>query len=133
MSGIFLYFGSNQFVAFAVDVDDFNRGIVFQMLAELGDIDVHRAGVEVIVINPDGFQRIVALEDFVHVGAQKAEKFGFLGCQLGHFVADHQHLLLGVESEFADFIHGDFFPLLAADTAQDCLDTEHKKSEAKRS
>ena len=47
--------GRNQFVAFTVDVDDFDGVILLQVLAQLGDIHVHAAGVEIVVINPNGF------------------------------------------------------------------------------
>lgn len=34
-------FGGYEFVAFAVDVDDFDGWIVLEVLAEFGDVDVH--------------------------------------------------------------------------------------------
>ena len=52
---ILLHVGRNQFVAFTVNVDDFNLVVVFQMLAQLCDVYIHGARVEVVVIDPDGF------------------------------------------------------------------------------
>ena len=74
--GLFVVgFGGDELVAFAVDVDDFDCGVFTQVLAELGDVDVHAAGVEVVVVDPDCFERLVAFEDFVDVGAEEAEEF----------------------------------------------------------
>ncbi len=44
------------------------------MLAQLGDVDIHRAGVEVVVVDPDRFKGEVALEYFIDVGAEEAEE-----------------------------------------------------------
>ena len=74
-SGSCFVFGGYEFVTFAVDVDDLDRGIVFEVLAELGDVYVHRACVEVVVVDPDGLEGEVALEYLVDVGAEEAEKF----------------------------------------------------------
>ena len=51
----------NEFVTLAVHIDDFNAVIILEMLAQLGDIDIHASGIEVIVVDPNGLQRIVAL------------------------------------------------------------------------
>ena len=93
-------FGSDEFVALAVYVDDFDGRIVLEVLAQLGDVDVHGTCVEVVVVDPNGLERIVAFENFVDVSTEKAEEFGFLSGELGDFVADEEHLLLGIESEF---------------------------------
>ena len=45
--------GDDELVALAVDVDDLYVGVFFEVLAQLGDVHVHAAGVEVIVIYPD--------------------------------------------------------------------------------
>lgn len=34
-------FRGYELIAFAMDVDDFDGRVVFEMLAELGDVDVH--------------------------------------------------------------------------------------------
>ena len=49
-----LFLGSNEFVSLAMNVDDLNLIVSLQMLAQLGDIDVHGTGIEVVVVNPDG-------------------------------------------------------------------------------
>ena len=109
-----------------MDVDDLDRGIVLEVLAELGDVYVHRAGVEVVVVDPDGLEGVVAFEDLVDMRAQEAEQFRLLGGELGDLVADEEHLLLGVEGELAYLVHGNLLALLALDAAQDSLDTEYE-------
>lgn len=59
----------DELVSFAVDIDNLYLGIVFQMLAQLCDIDIHRAGVEVVIVYPDSLQGEVTLEDLVGVAA----------------------------------------------------------------
>ena len=44
--------------AAAVEVFDFDVGIFFQKLPQLGDIDIHGAGSEVVVVLPDDLQRL---------------------------------------------------------------------------
>ena len=45
--------GSDELIAFAVDVDDLYVGIIAQEFTEFGDIYIHASGVEIIVVNPD--------------------------------------------------------------------------------
>ena len=120
------YLGGDELVALAVDVDDLDRGVILEVFAELGDVHVHRAGVEVVVIDPDGLEGEVALKNLVDVGAEEAQKLALLGGQLGHLVIDHEHLFLGIKGELADLVHRDFLALLALDAAQDGFDTEHQ-------
>ena len=87
-----------------MDIDNLNLRIVLQMLAQLGDIDIHGTGIEVVVVNPDGLQGEVALQDLVGVRAQQCQQFVLLGGQLGLLLTDNQQLLLGVEDELADGI-----------------------------
>ena len=58
--------------------------------------------------------------------AQEAQEFGFLCGKFCYLVIDEKHLFLGIESEFTNLIHGNFFAFLAFDTAKDGFDTEHK-------
>ena len=81
-------FRGNKLIALAVDVDDFNLVVVLQVLAQLRDIHVHRTGVEVVVVYPDGLQGKVALEDFVGVRAEQRQQFVLLRRQLGLFLTD---------------------------------------------
>ena len=53
--------GSDEFVSFPVDVDNLYLVVVFQVLAQLGDIDIHRPRIEVVVVNPNRLQSEVAL------------------------------------------------------------------------
>jgi hypothetical protein len=44
-----------------MNVDDFHLWIIFQMFPEFGNIHVHAAGIEIVVVDPNGFQGKVAL------------------------------------------------------------------------
>ncbi len=57
----------DKFIPFSVDIDDFNVFFILQMFAQLGDVNIHASGIEVIVINPDGFQGEVAFKHFIGI------------------------------------------------------------------
>ncbi len=101
-----LLFRRNELIALAVDIDDLYLVVFLQMLAQLGDIHVHRAGVEIVVINPDGFQGKVALQDLIGVTAEQGQKFILLRSEFGLLLTDTEQLLLGVEGELTDMIDG---------------------------
>lgn len=61
----------DELVALAVYVDDLNLRIILEVLAKLGDIDIHGAGIEVVVIDPDGLQGKVALQYLVGMAAEE--------------------------------------------------------------
>ena len=63
-----LNLGGYEFVALAVDVDDFNLWVILEVLAQLGDVYIHTTCIEVVVIDPDGLQGKVALEYLIGVG-----------------------------------------------------------------
>ena len=48
-----------------MDVDDLNRRVGLEMLAQLGDINIHRASVEIVIVNPDSLQCEVTLQSLV--------------------------------------------------------------------
>lgn len=54
-------FWRNELVSFAVDIDDFYVVVVLEVLTQFGNIYVHGAGIEVVIVNPNGFQGKVAL------------------------------------------------------------------------
>jgi len=62
-----------------MDVDDLYIRITSEVLAELRDVHVHRASVEVVVIDPNLLESEIALKDFVHVSAKQTEEFAFFG------------------------------------------------------
>ena len=66
------------------------------------------------------------------MSAEQAQQFRFLGGELGGSVVNHEHLLLGVEGEFANLVHGDFFAFLALYAAQNGFDAEHQFLHAER-
>ena len=109
-----------------MDVDYLYLIIVFQMLAQFGDIHIHRTSIEIVVVYPDGLQSKIALEYLVAVGAEQGQQFVLLGSEFGLLVTDGEQLLLGVEHEAAETIEGRLLALLAAHTTQDGLNAEHK-------
>ena len=56
-----------------MNIDDFDGVVLLQVLTQLGDIHIHTAGIEIIVINPNGLQSEVALQDFIGMGAKQAQ------------------------------------------------------------
>ncbi len=60
------------------------------------------------------------------MSTQQAEQFRLLGGKLGHLVANHQSLLLCVESKLSDLVHRDLLALLALYAAQYGLDSEQE-------
>lgn len=51
------YVGHDETVTSAVHVVDFYFRVILEQLAELGDVNIHATGVEIVVVHPDGFQR----------------------------------------------------------------------------
>ena len=96
------------------------------MLAQLGDVDIHGAGIEIVVVDPDGLQGEVALQDLVGVAAEQGQELVLLRGELGLLLADGEQLLLGVEGELTDAVYGRLLGLLALRAAQDGLNTEHE-------
>ena len=91
----------DQLIAFAVDVDDLDARVVFQELAQLRDINVHAAGIEVVVVYPDRLQGVVALQYLVGMRAEQVQQLALLCGQLRYLLADGQGLLLCIKHESA--------------------------------
>ncbi len=68
-------FGGDELLALAVDVDDFDRRIIFEVHTPLGDIHVHASCIEVVVINPDSLKREISFENLIHMSAKEAKEF----------------------------------------------------------
>ncbi len=114
----------DEFVALSVDVDDFHAVVSLEVLAELGDIDIHGARVEIVVINPDGFQCEVTLQHFVGVCAEETEEFAFFGGEFRLGFSAGKNLLLCVEGEGANLVVQAVAILLSSDASQDGFDAE---------
>ena len=72
MSGARLFrIRRNQFVAFSVNIDNLYLRIILQMLAQLGDLNIHRTRIEIVVVNPDCLQCKIALQDFICMRAEQ--------------------------------------------------------------
>ena len=80
--------GDDELVAFSVDVDDLYRFVLLEVLAELGDVHIHAAGIEEVVVEPDGLQGKLALKDLVGVGAEEREQLRLLRGELGLAIVD---------------------------------------------
>lgn len=87
-----------------MDIDDFDGVVLLQVLAQLRNIYVHAAGIEVVVVYPDGLQGKVALQDFIGMCAEQTQQFRLLRCQFGLFLRSGKYLLLRVEGELANLI-----------------------------
>ena len=61
---------AHKFETLPVQVHNLHRSIVFEVLAELGDVHIHAAGVEVGVVAPNDFQRKTAADGLVEVLAE---------------------------------------------------------------
>lgn len=114
----------DELVALSVDVDDFYAVVSLEVLAELGDIDIHGARVEIVVINPDGFQCEVTLQHFVGVCAEETEEFALFGGEFRLGFSAGKNLLLCVEGKGANLVVQAVAILLSSDTAQDGFDAE---------
>ena len=56
-------FFSNQFVALSSVVDDADVGIAGEAVAETGDEDLEAAGIEEVVIAPEGQEDVLGRDD----------------------------------------------------------------------
>ena len=96
------------------------------MLTQLGDIHIHRAGIEVVIVYPDGLEGKVALQYLVGMTAEEREEFVLLRGKLCLLVIKGEELLLGVKGETTYLILCALLRLLAVHAAQDSLNTEHE-------
>ena len=94
----------NKLVALAMDVDDFNLRILLQVLAQLGDVHIHRAGVEVVVVYPNGLQGKVTLQYLVGMRTEQSQQLVLLCSELRLLIANAQQLLLCIKGEVTDMI-----------------------------
>ena len=60
-----------------MDVDDLNLVIILEVLTKLCDVNIHRTCVEVVIINPDGLQGEIALEDLVGMTAKQYQQLRY--------------------------------------------------------
>ena len=94
----------DELVALTMDIDDLNLRISLQVLTQFGDIDIHRAGIEVVVVDPDGLQGEVTLQNLVRVRAEQGEQFVLLRGELCLSLTDAEQLLLSVEREATNVV-----------------------------
>ena len=57
-----------------MDVDDFQGGVFFEVLAQFGDEDIHAAGGEVVVGAPDLGEGDGAWQHFVEMLCEEAQE-----------------------------------------------------------
>ena len=67
------YFRSNQFIPLPVNVDNLDRIILFQMFTQLSDIHVHASCIEIIIINPNGLQCEITLQNLISMSTKQAQ------------------------------------------------------------
>ena len=61
-----------------MDIDNLDLTVLFQVLAQLGNIHIHRTGIEVVVIDPDSLQGKVTLQNLVRVATEQSQQFVLL-------------------------------------------------------
>ena len=89
--------GANHFEAFAVDIDDLDGIIRFQMPAQLGDINIHRASVEIVWISPNALQSKGALEQSIFMLGKEEKQLIFLCRQALFSTLSSQFLSIVIE------------------------------------
>ncbi len=89
-----------------MNVDNLNLWVILQMLAQLGDIHIHRTSIEVVVVYPDCLQGKVTLQNLIGMRAEQRQQFILLGGQLSLLLTCRKQLLLGIESKLTDVIQG---------------------------
>ena len=94
-------FWCNQLISLSVNVDDLNGFIILQMLTQFGDVHIHASGIEIVVVNPNGLQSKVALQNIIGMSTKQAQQFGFLSCQLSLLFSDSKNLLLSIEGKLS--------------------------------
>ena len=101
-------------------------GVIFEVLAQLGDIDIHGTRIEVVVVYPDGLECQFALQHLVGMLAEEREELALLGGEFGLLITPHEELVLGVEGEGSELVSQRALGLLATYAAQDGLHAEHQ-------
>ena len=109
-----------------MDVDDFNIRVVLEETAELGDIDIHGAGLKLSLFHPDGAEGIFALKDIVGMLAEESKKPVLLRSELAAAFRTAEHLLHAVEVVLSDDETRLVAVALDGGATQDSLDAESK-------
>ena len=113
-----------EFVAFAVDVYDFDFGVVFDDFAEFGDVDVHAACVVGGAFEPDGFEGVVALENAVGILHEEGEEVALFGGEFCDAVDGGEGLFLDVEYHAAELVFVAILVAFAVETTHNGFDAE---------
>ena len=106
-----------------MNIVDFDRRVVLEVLSQFGDVDVHAACIEIVVHNPDCLERHFTFQHLVCIGTQERQQLTLLGGQLGLLVADSQELALCVEGKLAHDVARHLVLTLASYTTQNGLHT----------
>jgi hypothetical protein len=73
---------TEQLVTLAVNVEDFDFAVLAKVFAQLGDVDVHAPGIEIVVVDPDRLEGEVTFQHLILVPAEKLKELRLLGGQL---------------------------------------------------
>lgn len=95
---------ANQLIADAPDIHDPHVGIGLELLAQLGDENVHAAGVEETVVAPKGNQNRLSAQHVVGVLHEHSEDLGLAIGEAFDLVADLKGLLGDPEGVTTDRI-----------------------------
>ena len=67
------YFRSNQFIPLPVNVIISIESSSFKCLRNLSDVHVHASCIEIIIINPNGFQCEITLQNLISMSTKQAQ------------------------------------------------------------
>ena len=87
----------NEPVSDALDRNDFDRRIRFQVVAQLGDVDIQVAAVKEGITAPQQGEYLASFYNFFAVFIQKAKQLTFPVGEFALFIGGHQCLPLHVE------------------------------------
>lgn len=65
-----------------VYIENGNMCVFLKKLAQLSDIHIHTAGVEVAVVAPNRLERLLSAQHLVALQAEQAQQFGLFGGKL---------------------------------------------------
>ena len=95
----------HKFESGAMHVDDLYARFALEILAELGDIDIHVAGIVETVVPPDLLEGVTTLEDVVFLVHQHLQKLCLARGNTLLLALDGEGLAFFVEQNAAQFDH----------------------------
>jgi len=105
-SGSFLIradlYSFDEFEAFAVNGENIEPVVFFQIFTKFCNINIHASGIEITIIAPDDLQGGTPIQGLIFILAQKLEQVGFLGGKFHFLAVGSQHLVIEIKDEVTD-------------------------------